>query len=883
MLTNKNNETLTHEPIQLSDICFDEATEKKEKDENLSSAHKVKIAKLKDKDPPKYVYIKFVDDKAYNYYISKIKTSPKTETKEISVNEEDEEEKSLLPMEEKEKPILSADDTKLASLEALFSQIYLLYTDKYAAKTVLLKEGNDIIGTASYSLGTFIPYQKLRDLPNSKHINSETGLTYGNLREMLFRSDASGNLCAFKITEGLASILMASRLFAENDLHARNFGFVIPPDGTIKNGYWARFDYGESFAENLEGKYYSISDDDLKNLPAISNANSNIPKSNPRFTPGQRNYFTSLDMEYNNNITDLILFLKNISLNRENCFTDSDHNLFASLANNEEFKTEKNTFLCRLALIPKTLVTYFIEQSGNINIKDKTKLSDEFIYRVFYLKWIALCNQEFQSYIKKLGSVKKNDLFKKIENKIKPICKDGKHLSKDEKTIYDSVGNVDNINSRFNNVYNKILSSDQNKCEIFLFPIEDAKDIFTEKDSSSSKRKFYEQLINFTTSIKSSFTNENLEEASGLKKIVFLIREIILHSLKLDETRDSDEEIFAKAKDILSEETNNDFNAIIEILEKVYLKIAPKEATENYFSKVTLFWALFNLLTFSMGSTIIEILVFNCVLKILIGFIYSFIDSPKKIIRHFIDVPIKSLLSVFSKPKPIESLLQFSISVGSFLYLANTLSWFSVPFINILNAMVISYLGIPLMLGCLLGSFILLTSLFVYEYQLRTKEASSYLALKIGVTSLALSSLAIISLLLYLGIIATNPASLIIIAISLVSILSINSINLKKECKNITYFFNTQPKDIGNNKEGHAAEYEAKMNETTTQSLDNYFSKDGIVLSPLTGRETMKLSKQAAEQLRNSLENEPSQETQPLYEHIDNTAHPSQGTDQIKP
>ncbi len=298
--------------------------------------------------------------------------------------------------------IFRKEDRRLPSQEeAAFSSLYQADIGESAARTVLLvDESEEIIGVASIGLSEFIEYGYLWDKEKrKKYIELHPKVLEGidehqrkrsiiereendALLSQVFTFDEEGNPNGFKVVKGLASVLLSSWLYAEDDLHRRNFGLARGKDGEL---YWARLDFGMSFSSITHGKrpfrtepnqYNAITLRDLMHFP-------NLKDANPFYFP-------------------TVLTIKNSTANPRsiNKYTERDRALFATLEHNPIFIREKHQWLLKQFII-------LVEQKkkllqDNIDEPRGSRLANSIENRILTLRWTAICDPAFRQYIEKL-------------------------------------------------------------------------------------------------------------------------------------------------------------------------------------------------------------------------------------------------------------------------------------------------------------------------------------------------------------------------------------------------------------------------------------------------------------------------------------------------
>lgn len=263
--------------------------------------------------------------------------------------------------------------------EATLSALYQMDCGASAAKTVLVdaKEGGHqrSVGIASMALPNFIDYQSLRDkdftIPAGHRSSAEKAIKIKDIASL----------------PGLATVLMSSWVYGEDDLHARNFGVCW--DASLHEGHggyrWARLDFGMSFAEithsgrpirdDLKQKHFSLLTlQDFNQFPALEDATL-------FYWPGRRGWASG-----------------SFNPKSGNKYSEEDKDHFEKLKDSEIFKSEKNRFILRQFLIPVADKKQLILQ--NIHDRERARrISSNLENRLHALQWTALANTEFRGHL----------------------------------------------------------------------------------------------------------------------------------------------------------------------------------------------------------------------------------------------------------------------------------------------------------------------------------------------------------------------------------------------------------------------------------------------------------------------------------------------------
>mgnify|MGYP006074368613 CR=1 FL=1 len=284
-----------------------------------------------------------------------------------------------MSMSESVPMFIKKSSKRQAQEEASFSMLYQMDIGEQAAKTVLLSSRQRNIGTASFGLTGFQEYWKL----------STDECDY---KSEVFNLDEVGKPVSIRKVSGLANLLMSAWLYAEDDFHCANFGIAKSSAGDLT---WIRFDFGLSFASithdggrpfrEVSHHFDTISLADLQQFPKLKDAT-------PFYWP------TSLG-------------LCNHTLNfkggvKHNTYTENDQKMFGELAQNSQFKKEKNEFLLNQFLIDTDLKTSLLTR--NIDEPRGSRLAATIESRILKLRWTALAEPSFREFILALAKNEKD-------------------------------------------------------------------------------------------------------------------------------------------------------------------------------------------------------------------------------------------------------------------------------------------------------------------------------------------------------------------------------------------------------------------------------------------------------------------------------------------
>lgn len=279
--------------------------------------------------------------------------------------------------------VFQKKDSRLASQEeAAFSALYQADIGRSAARTVHLGDESEdnILGVVSVGLKRFLEYGRLWDKSSVSKYNEGNDVS---LLSDIFKLDRFGKPVGFKVVKGLAGVLLSSWLYAEDDLHKRNFGISRSDKGEY---YWSRLDFGMSLASITHGQrlfrtepnqYNAITLRDLQTFPVLTDAA-------PFYFP-------------------TVITSTNSTLNpkSENKYTLRDKELFATLVGDEDFIKEKHEWLLKqfLILIEKKRKIL----TDNIDEPRASRLAVNIENRILTLQWTALCDEGFRKYVKQMA------------------------------------------------------------------------------------------------------------------------------------------------------------------------------------------------------------------------------------------------------------------------------------------------------------------------------------------------------------------------------------------------------------------------------------------------------------------------------------------------
>ena len=161
--------------------------------------------------------------------------------------------------------------------ECTFSCLYRMDIGQSAAKTVFYEKKGRKVGTASIGLSNFIEYWKVHNKRYQQEYDAQNKTSI--LNEIFELDPTNHKPVKIKMVKGLASVMMSSLLYADDDFHCGNFGLAKNNDGKL---IWARLDFGMSFSSitNQKGRPFrevshhfdKISLADLEGFPELKDA-----------------------------------------------------------------------------------------------------------------------------------------------------------------------------------------------------------------------------------------------------------------------------------------------------------------------------------------------------------------------------------------------------------------------------------------------------------------------------------------------------------------------------------------------------------------------------------------------------------------------------------
>lgn len=305
------------------------------------------------------------------------------------------------------KEVLGLDDTTLVYTkqasrierqeETAFSALYRMDIGQSAAKTLLYADKAREIGIASIGLNQFIEYWKLHDKEKSQAYQKKYGI---DIKSTVFNLDNNGKPKSIKHVKGLASVMMSSWLYAEDDFHCGNFGLARNDKNEL---IWARLDFGMSFSSitNEAGRpfreqtsdFERVTLKDLQQFPDVEDAK-------PFYWPTRLNLFNH-DLNFRGS-------------QKHNAYHHRDKELFRALKNNPEFINEKYEFLLKQFLIDVDQKTALIR--ANIDAPKSERLATTIASRIEKLRCAALADSGFRAYVKRLSAQKRQDLLTSLAN-----------------------------------------------------------------------------------------------------------------------------------------------------------------------------------------------------------------------------------------------------------------------------------------------------------------------------------------------------------------------------------------------------------------------------------------------------------------------------------
>jgi hypothetical protein len=280
--------------------------------------------------------------------------------------------------------------------EAAFSALYRLDIGESAAKTFIYQHRGHDTGIASIGLNNFVEYWKL-------HVGYDADAKA--LANDVFEYDGKQPK-KIKYVKGLASILMSSWLYGEDDFHCGNFGLSKNKAG---EWIWSRLDFGMSFASITDAKrpirevnkhFDVLTLKDLQNFPDLQDASL-------FYWPTRQ---TSLNYTFN---------FKGFW--NHNAYHSADKALFKALMDDPEFIKEKHQFMLKQFFIDidhkKTLI------KENIDAPYGDRIATSIASRVMQLKWTSLADPEFRKYVCSLSpdSPELQDLISEVAGNVAEV------------------------------------------------------------------------------------------------------------------------------------------------------------------------------------------------------------------------------------------------------------------------------------------------------------------------------------------------------------------------------------------------------------------------------------------------------------------------------
>ena len=256
--------------------------------------------------------------------------------------------------------------------EAAFSALYRLDIGESAAKTFIYQHRGHDTGIASIGLKNFVEYWKL-------HVGYDGDAEA--LAHKIFEYDGKQPK-KIKYVKGLASILMSSWLYGEDDFHCGNFGLSKNKAG---EWIWSRLDFGMSFASITDAKrpirevnkhFDILTLKDLQNFPDLQDASL-------FYWPTRQ---TSLNYTFN---------FKGFW--NHNAYHSADKAIFKALMDDPEFIKEKHQFMLKQFFIDIDHKKALIKD--NIDAPYGARIATSIASRVMQLKWTSLADPEFRKYV----------------------------------------------------------------------------------------------------------------------------------------------------------------------------------------------------------------------------------------------------------------------------------------------------------------------------------------------------------------------------------------------------------------------------------------------------------------------------------------------------